>query len=209
MKYVTILFITLALLSMGCATKTYVQQEVTKLNRDVSNRIDGVEEAVENNQAEIDQLDQKTTLLDQKTKQASETAQEALTRAQEAQHLAQGKLLYEVTLSDDKVHFGFNSSELSEEAKAALDAFASTLKDENRNVFLEIQGHTDNIGSEEYNYKLGLDRAEGVLRYLHDDHSLPLAKMQIISYGETKPVVSNDTKEDRSKNRRVVIVVME
>ncbi|HPR63824.1 MAG TPA: OmpA family protein [Thermoanaerobaculia bacterium] len=203
------LLLIVAVAMVGCATKTYVQQEVSKLNQDVSTRVDGVEKSVEKNQAEIDQLEQKTTILDQKTAQASQTAQDALDRAQDAHRLAQGKLLYEVTLSDDNVHFKSNSSELSLEAMAALEAFAVTLKNENKNVFIEIQGHTDSVGSEEHNYELGLGRAEAVLRYLHIDQGIPLNRMQMISYGEEKPVADNDTPEGRSQNRRVVLVVME
>lgn len=194
---------------MGCASKKYVHQELQKMNQDVDKRVNAVEESVEKNEMQIRELDARTQEVEQKVQKLSVATQEALERAQEAHKLAQGKLLYEVVLSDDKVHFGFNSATLSPEAQAALDAFAENLKKENKNVYLEIQGHTDSIGSEEYNYQLGLKRAQAVRDYLHNAHQIPLHRMQIISYGETQPVFPNTMKEGREKNRRVVIVVME
>lgn len=209
MRYTVIFLLILAFLTLGCATKTYVDQEVARLNQDMSTRVEGVEQSVEKNQKDIDTLDQKAAMIDQKASKASQTAQDALQRAEKAHKLAKGKLLYEVAFTDDQFHFAFNSAKLNEKAKAALDAFATTLKQENKDVFLEIQGHTDSTGSEEYNYKLGLKRAEKVLRYLHVEQGIPLQRMQYISYGETRPVADNNSRENRAQNRRVVIVVME
>jgi len=209
MRLSILIIVSFSLIFAGCATKTYVAQEMTKMNQDVSQRMEGVEKAIEKNQAEIDQLDQKAKILDQKASSASQSAQEALERAMEAKTIAQGKLLYEVTLSDDNVRFKTNSFELSDIARAALDAFAENLKRENKGIFIEIQGHTDSRGSDALNYELGLKRAESVLRYLHETHSIPLQRMQMISYGKSKPVADNSSPEGRSQNRRVVLVVME
>jgi outer membrane protein OmpA-like peptidoglycan-associated protein len=90
-----------------------------------------------------------------------------------------------------------------------LDIFAGVVKTENKNVYIEIQGHTDDMGHEEYNMELGQARAEGVLRHLHVEHGIPLHRMNAFSYGESKPVVDNNIPGNRAKNRRVVIVVME
>ena len=113
-----------------------------------------------------------------------------------------------VTLSDDKVKFGFDKAELSTEAKAALDAFAAQLKTENRNVYVEVQGHTDNVGGELYNEKLGKQRAEAVEEYLAKQ-GIPLFRIESISYGESEPVADNKTREGRAQNRRVVLVVLQ
>ena len=76
-------------------------------------------------------------------------------------------------------------------------------------MFFEIEGHTDATGPDEYNMKLGEDRAMAVRNYLHDQHGIALNRMQVISYGETKPVADNKTKDGRAQNRRVVIKVLE
>jgi len=110
-------------------------------------------------------------------------------------------------LSDDAAKFPTNKYELSKEAQDALNAFAERLKSENKNVYLEIQGHTDSTGSESYNMQLGHDRAEAVRRYLNKQ-GVALNRMSTISYGASEPVESNKTKDGRAKNRRVVVIVL-
>ena len=73
---------------------------------------------------------------------------------------------------------------------------------------LEIEGHTDSTGSAELNERLGLERAESVKQYLYEQHQVPLHKINVISYGEEKPVAPNDTREGRAQNRRVVVRVL-
>lgn len=181
----------------GCATKKYVRTETGA----VSTRVDEVQGQVEEAQTRLDTHDRQIG-------ETSKTAQEALQRAQEAGKLAQGKLLYETVLSDDKVKFGFDTSDLSPEAEAALDAFAAQLTSENQNVYIEIQGHTDSVGSEKYNEELGMLRAESVRRYLNQKHSIPLHRINVISYGESASVADNATRQGRSQNRRVALVVL-
>ncbi len=193
----------------GCATKEYVQQQVQASQQVTEAKIGEVQSQVEANQAEISKLKAKDQELEGKIAKLSDTARDALQRAEEAGKLAKGKFLYEVTLTDDQVHFGFNKYELSDEAKAALDAFAEKVKSWNKDVYIEIQGHTDSIGSEQYNLKLGYKRAEQVMRYLNMQHGFPLHRMNVISYGEYKPIADNSTREGRAKNRRVTLVVLE
>ena len=141
--------------------------------------------------------------------QVSDTAMEALERAIAAGKLAEGKFIYETALSDDRVKFGFDTAELSEGAAMALDEFAAALREENADVFVEIQGHTDGTGSETYNLELGEGRAEAVRRHLNAAHEVPLHRMSVISYGESAPIADNSTREGRAQNRRVVLVVLE
>jgi peptidoglycan-associated lipoprotein len=199
----------LALAASGCATKTYVQEQVAQASKTSDAKIGEVQKQVEANQMDVSTL--KTSDADQNTKlsQLSDTARDALARAQEAGKLAKGKFLYEVTLTDESVKFGFDKSELSPEAKAALDAFAKKVVAENKNVYVEIQGHTDNIGSAAYNVQLGQARADAVMRYLAMQDNFPLHRMNAISYGSAKPVADNKTKDGRAQNRRVTVVVME
>jgi outer membrane protein OmpA-like peptidoglycan-associated protein len=199
-------------LTTGCATKKYVKGETDAVN----SRVDSVEGSVEKAQTRLDDHDRRiednvksTQAVGRTAQEASRTAQEALQRAQEAGKLAEGKFLYETALSDDKVKFGFDTSDLSPEAEAALDEFAATLKTQNKSVYIEIQGHTDNVGSPKYNEELGLLRAEAVRRYLSQHHGLPLHRINVISYGEDAPVADNKNRDGRSLNRRVVLVVLQ
>ncbi len=194
----------LVLAASGCATKKYVAGEVAG----VTHRVDGVETQVEDAQTKLRDHEGRISKNSTDTMAASKTAQDALDRAIAAGKLAEGKFLYETVLSDDKVKFGFDRAELSDEAKSALDAFAATIKADNKNVFIEVQGHTDNVGSEEYNYTLGERRAEAVRRYL-SHKGMPLHRMSEISYGEAAAVADNNTREGRNQNRRVVLVVLQ
>ena len=118
------------------------------------------------------------------------------------------RLIYTVTLSEDQGNFKFGQTTLPDEAKARLDEVVNQLKTDTKNVFIEIEGHTDNVGSSELNQSLGLDRAESVKRYLYEQHQIPLHKINVISYGEEKPVAPNNSREGRAQNRRVVVKVL-
>lgn len=185
----------------GCATKKWVRTEVGGSEERTEERIDLIKSQIEDTQKEVESQGEMIG-------EVSTTAQEALDRAIAAGKLAEGKLLYERVLSGDKVRFDFDRSELSDEAKSELDAFGGELVGQNENVFVEIQGHTDATGSDEYNLELGKDRAEAVRRYLSSQHGIPLHRMSVISYGESAPIADNDTRESRARNRRVTLVVL-
>ncbi|MCB1056001.1 MAG: OmpA family protein [Acidobacteria bacterium] len=186
----------------GCATKKYVGDQVSASEQQTSQRISQVEGQVEANQSRIDEHEGKIS-------EASKTAQDALDRAIAAGKLAEGKFLYETSFTEDQIHFASDKAELDDAGKAALDAFAQKLTSDNKNVYLEIQGHTDATGGEAHNYDLGLERAEAVRRYLSQQHHFPLHRMSVISYGESAPVGDNKTKDGRKSNRRVVVVVLQ
>jgi peptidoglycan-associated lipoprotein len=76
-------------------------------------------------------------------------------------------------------------------------------------VYLEIQGHTDSVGPEDWNLILGKKRAEAVWEYLYKQHHIPLHRMQVISLGGSVPVGDNKTADGRAQNRRVEILVYE
>jgi peptidoglycan-associated lipoprotein len=189
----------------GCATKKYVKTETGAVNT----RVDEVQGQVEETQTRLNTHDKTLAAHEQKMGEISQTAQDALQRAQEAGKLAEGKFLYETVLTDEKVKFGFDTSDLSPEAQSALDDFAAKIKQDNKNVYVEIQGHTDNIGSDKYNQELGLLRAEAVRRYLNQKQSFPLHRINVISYGKTTPIADNKSRDGRAQNRRVVLVVLD
>ena len=198
----------LGLMVSGCATKQFVQEQVAASEQLTETKISEVQTSVEANQEKIGALETKSAQMEKDIAKLSATAKDALQRAEEAGKLAKGKFLYEVVLTDNDVTFGFNKYGLSDEAEAALDAFAQRIKSENKNVFVEIQGHTCNIGSDKANLELGYRRAEQAMRYLNMNHGFPLHRMNVITYGKTKPIADNSTKDGRSPNRRVALVVM-
>jgi outer membrane protein OmpA-like peptidoglycan-associated protein len=184
----------------ACATKKYVSGEVERSSAASEKHIAEVESQIEQTQSKVGQHEQRITELDKAT-------QDALDRANQAGKLAQGKFNYSVVLSDDNSRFPFNKHELSAEARSELDQFVDKLKTDDKNVYLEIQGHTDATGPSDYNARLGEERAEAVRLYLNQK-GVALNRMATISYGETQPVDSNKTREGRAKNRRVVIIVL-
>lgn len=207
----------------GCASRSYVDEQMSILSQGMESRIQETDRDVDTLEGdvtnlredltakdrEISQLRNMTEAQERKLRESIELAEEAMERAEGASKLTRGKLLYEVTISDEAVPFGYDKANLSNEAKAALDAFAEALIVENEPVYIEIQGHTDNVGSKAYNLHLGQARAESVMRYLHIAHEIPLDRMGAFSYGEERPVADNKTKSGRAQNRRVVLLVME
>ena len=130
-------------------------------------------------------------------------------KIEEVKTMIKGNLVMKATLSNNEAKFAFNSAELSTEARAALDRFVQQLIEENRGVYIEIQGHTDNVGSEEVNLALGKKRAEAVMMYLYKTYHIPLYRMSVVSLGSSVPVADNSTREGRAQNRRVEILVYE
>jgi outer membrane protein OmpA-like peptidoglycan-associated protein len=192
----------LAILLGACATNRSVEEKIAASQAQSNQKIESVASQVET-------LQQKQSQTDVKLEQLSQSAQEALKRAQEAGVLAKGKVVFEQTFAEDRVKFKVDKYDLDDAAKAALDEFGNRVKGLTDQYFVEIQGHTDDTGSERYNEELGQRRADAVRRYLSREHKLPLNRMSTISYGDTLPVESNKTKAGRSANRRVVLVVLE
>ncbi len=170
----------------GCATKKFV-------NESVANAVNPVSNQVAQHDGHLAKLDK--------------TSQEALDRAIAAGKLAEGKFLYSVVLSDDAVKFASDKYELSAEAQSRLAQVADRLKSDNKNVYVEIQGHTDSRAGADYNLRLGEERAEAVRRYL-SKQGIALNRMSTISYGKKDPVTDNKTRANRAQNRRVVLIVM-
>ena len=198
-----------ALALAGCAKKSYVTREVSE----VSKKVDAVSQEVEKTQQRVQQNEVRLDQVDKNAQagigEAKGSAQQAMNRADQAYKTAQGKLIYQVTLSNDKVRFPVNKAEISDEAKAMIDEAVAPLVQQNRGVYFEIEGHTDATGSEAYNYRLGEQRAMAVRDYIAKKHGIGLNRLNVISYGKDKPVADNKTRDGRAQNRRVVLRILE
>src|SRR3989454_2370564 len=207
--------------STACATKKFVRTSVGEVNDKVDSLGKSVEETQERtrrNEGRIAEVDQKAQAAQQSATQANSAATEARSATQSLASNVTDKfdtidktakrLVYEVVLSEDQGNFKFGKTTLPDEAKQKLDQMVAQMKQDPKNIFLEIEGHTDSIGAAKTNEQIGLERAEAVKRYLYEQYQIPLHKMNVISYGKDKPVAPNKTKAGRAQNRRVVIKVL-
>ena len=177
----------------GCATKGFVRDEVAV----VDTKLQATDAQVAAANGQIQQQGGQIAEIDK-------TSREALERANAANTLAQGKFGFTTVLSDDSLKFAPGSAVLTSEAQARLRTLADKLKTDNRNVYLEIQGHAS---SDERDSRIGDARAEAVRRFLNQQ-GVALNRMGAISYGKADPVADNKTRAGRAQNRRVVVVVL-
>jgi outer membrane protein OmpA-like peptidoglycan-associated protein len=212
--------VAIAMLAVGgsaCATKKMVKQRVGEVN----DKVDTLSKSVEENQERTKANEGKISEVDQKAQAAQASSQRAYGRADEAYaaadkvnaradaiEKASKKIVYEVTLSEDKGGFKFGQAKMPADMQAEIDQIVQQWKANPNGGYIEIEGHTDNVGDKNFNYKLGLDRAEAVKRYLYENEQIPLHKINVISYGEEKPIAPNKTKAGRAQNRRVVIKLL-
>ena len=210
--------------SAACATKKYVKTSVS----DVNDKVDSLGKSVEETQERTRRNEGRISEVDQKAQGAAQAAQQANAAASLASNAANAagskaeaagarvdafdkaskRLVYEVVLNEDQGNFTFGKTTLPDEARQKIDQIVAQLKQDPKNVYLEIEGHTDNVGPKDVNEKIGLERAQAVQRYLYEQYQIPLHKMNVISYGQNKPIAPNTTKAGRAQNRRVVIKVL-
>ena len=201
----------------ACATKKFVRTEVET----VGTRVETLSQSLEATQEATRQNGTRITAVDAKADQVGIWAKEAQTAASaansavaaanakiEAVDASTKRLVYEVVISEDQGQFKFGSAELPETVQQRIDQMIAELKANPRGNYVEIEGHTDSSGDKMTNQRIGEMRAEAVKRYLYEAHQVPLHKINVISWGEDKPVSPNNTREGRSQNRRVVIRIL-
>ena len=187
----TLAITAICLLTNACAT-----------DRQVVNKISALEQrrlAVEIALAE------RVTKVESVAEVALSTAQAAEKTAQTAQKTAEGKFVYETVLTDT-ILFATGSVSVDPAAQQRITELAGRLKAGNRNLFIEIEGHTDSVGSVDRNDIVGLRRAESV-RTIFSEQGVALNRMSTISRGERSPVASHLTAAGRAANRRVVVTI--
>ena len=207
--------------SQACATKNFVRSSVG----DVDDKVEAVGRSLEQTQERTRRNEQKIAEVDGKAQAADETARSAHAIATEAEQSvratdarvdsrlqamdkASKRLVYDLVLSEQEGNFTFGRPDLPAAARTSIDGLIKQLKQDPKSIFIEIEGHTDNVGPDAVNRRLGQARAEAVQRYLYERYQIPLHKMNVISYGGEKPVTTNSTKMGRAQNRRVVIRIV-
>jgi peptidoglycan-associated lipoprotein len=203
--------------STACATKKFVRTSVGEVNEKVDSQgrtIEETQERTRKNEGRITEVDAKAAAAGSAAQAANDAAGAANSAATavggkvDTMDKANRRLVFETVLSEDQGNFKFGKTVLPDEAKTKIDEMVSQLKTDPKNIYLEIEGHTDNVGDAKTNERIGLARAEAVKRYLYEQYQIPLHKMNVISYGKEKPVAPNKTKDGRAQNRRVVIKVL-
>ena len=210
--------------SAACATKGFVRSQVGQVSSKVDSLSQSLEETQERtkaNEGKIGEVDSRAGAAqsaadragtaagtaDAKAVAANNAALAAQQKVEEVQKQTQ-RIVFEVVLSEDQGNFKFGQAALPDSAKAKIDEMVTALKADPKGAYFEVEGHTDNVGDKTYNERLGQERAEQVKMYLYSQHQIPLHRMNVISYGEDKPVGDNKTKDGRAQNRRVVIRVL-
>ena len=209
---------------MGCAMKKYVKQqidpvsgrvdeltEVSKRNENAIKDVDSrAQSGIQSVQARATEVDGKAMAADQKELEAQQMAKNAEGKISGVETSLNQKISnidsYK-PVENAGVTFKSNVAELSDEAKASLDQLAGKVKG-SKGYVLEIQGFTDSRGTDSYNLALSQKRSENVVRYLSQQHQIPLFRMFILGLGEAKQVEDNKTKEGRAANRRVEITLL-
>ena len=213
-KHVALLVVPALAASTACASRGYVREQAAAATARVETLATAVEDTqarTAENEDRIDAVDRQVQEAAQLGEQLTETATEAARTVNarlERLEMAANRLVFEVTLNEAHGDFLADSADLPDGVRARIDELVARLKVEHRNVYLEIEGHTDSTGPEPHNLQLGLQRAEAVKMYLYDIHKVPLHRMNVLSFGETWPAAPNDTPEGRAQNRRVVIRVL-
>ena len=191
--------------STGCATKKFVADEMNAIDQ----KVEGIETEVEANQKRLREHDEQLVSIGSLITQHGAQLNAVDGKIDEVKKYARGTLLFKETLRNNDAKFKFGVYELNDEIKAALDKFVEMLITEDRGRYIEIQGHTDNIGEDAFNLQLGKKRADAVMDYFYKKYHIPLHRMEVISFGSSVPVADNGTRDGRALNRRVEILVYE
>jgi outer membrane protein OmpA-like peptidoglycan-associated protein len=197
------------LVLQGClATQDWVREQLTPTEgrvgtlegqlQQMSTRMAATENRLTSAEGRISQVDAKVDEVNIKADRALNNV---------ANLRLERKLLLDLK---DGAFYASNSTVLTAAGKRNIDVFLSDIKSdfaENSNVVLVVAGYTDNTGTSEYNYELGLLRTKGIMKYLTLEKNVNPARVSSVSYGATAPVGDNSTPQGREQNRRVEIRV--
>jgi OOP family OmpA-OmpF porin len=178
------------------------------------NRITAAEQNAQRMSGQIEELSAVANTARGGAKAAQETADQALaaSKANSADIQATNDRISQIdnyeASKNVAVNFKVNSAVLSDDAKAALDEIATQAKGE-KGYLIQVTGYASADGGAAKNRALSERRAGAVVRYLADNHDIPLHRMiNPFGFGELKPVAENDTREGRRQNRRVEVAII-
>lgn len=231
---VGILLVLVVVAFSGCATRKYVKQEIGNIEPQIAEvrdaqaqqaeRIDAVDRraqeglnaanramaAAETANERATVADRRAADADRRADTAQQNAQRAMSRIDNVEARIENRIanLDKYAVVDQKtVTFKFDSDVLSNESVSKLDDIAGQVSGQPAGYLIELQGFTDSIGTEKYNFALSVRRAESVLRYLVS-RNVPLYRTSIVGLGKTSPVADNKTPAGRDQNRRVEVRVL-
>ena len=200
------------LFASGCATQDWVQTWVKEQMFPVEKRVSETEAGltqvggrVSNVESRVDRMASQIAELDSRLNQTNAKADQALENLQRLR--VERKLVLDMKQG---AFFNSNSTVLSSQAKKEIDSFFSDVSGDaggTSGLLFVVTGHTDNAGSEKYNYDLARIRAENTASYLAANKKIDPAQLIVMSYGESVPVADNSTDAGRAKNRRIEILV--
>lgn len=212
--------------TQGCATKKYVNQQVSPVDQRVTELARQSDEQGKSIEGLDSKVDTSVSRLDENIRTAQRIAEDATRMAQDAGETAnaavgaskenQTRLAsletklgsvhnYELNTTESVV-FGFDRHDLNDEAKAKLNELMTKVKG-NPVYVVEVQGYTDKTGANTYNLALSEKRADAVVRYLTSTYNVPLRNIHKLGIGSEDPVGDNATRDGRKQNRRVEVRV--
>lgn len=190
----------------GCATREWVQAQMEP----VASRVAQNDERLTKAENQIGNLGGRMKVVEVKVGDFDGKLASIDTRTQQALDTMSSAKLERQAVVEAGATFKPNSSNLAPTSKKDIDAIVAELKrspNGTQGVTFIIAGHTDNSGSHDYNYALGQRRANAVANYLVSQKHVDRARVMPVSYGETAPLLGNDTAKGREVNRRVEILV--
>jgi outer membrane protein OmpA-like peptidoglycan-associated protein len=203
------------------ADKVRFNESDLRVARTVESRVDPVENRVGTAENRIDQVEQNSQKLSGQIDELAAVSNAARGGAKAAQETADAAVVgvnatnERISSLDDyepqessSIQFRRGSAVLSNDAKAQLDTIATkALKA--KGYVLEIRGFASSEGGTDLNRRLSQQRADNVIRYLVENHNLPLRRIITpYGYGEAQPVADNKTREGRAENRRVEVKIL-
>jgi outer membrane protein OmpA-like peptidoglycan-associated protein len=205
--------------SAGCSSKNYVRQQTqpiidktnqlddltAKNNRDIRDVDARAQQGIQGVNTKASEADQKALAARDRADQAGTLATTANNRITSLTNQVANLDNYRPVL-ETSVHFAFDKADLTSKAKDALDQLVAEIPN-TKGYLVVVEGDTDAIGSENYNYKLSERRADSVVQYL-SEKNVPAHKIFIIGLGKDKFVADNKTSAGRAKNRRVDVRLM-